>query len=254
MASETITRNDLTEILNAVLPFSFTEFRHHTGTATIPKSTLVQVHSETFESGSWLILTSLEVTSGGAVSTTGQNRILENGALVYAHKDIADNSLNNVNYYVLESASNTTITLEAFQATNNSQTQEWRFTAIRIGDKFSQAEADYIVEEGTSGIWTYRKWNSGMAELWASPSQTVSAYATNAFVIGSATVTPYPFAITNPKAQAYCLRLGSGLGVISYDYVRTDYWSAVCCGVNQSIAQGQSRAIVWDLYIMARWK
>lgn len=25
---------------------------------------------------------------------------------------------------------------------------------------------DYIVEQGTSGIWTYRKWNSGVAECW----------------------------------------------------------------------------------------
>jgi hypothetical protein len=25
---------------------------------------------------------------------------------------------------------------------------------------------DYIVEQGTSGIWTYRKWNSGTAECW----------------------------------------------------------------------------------------
>lgn len=27
-------------------------------------------------------------------------------------------------------------------------------------------KADYIVEQGTSGIWTYRKWNSGIAECW----------------------------------------------------------------------------------------
>lgn len=26
--------------------------------------------------------------------------------------------------------------------------------------------ADYVVEQGTSGIWTYRKWNSGIAECW----------------------------------------------------------------------------------------
>ena len=25
---------------------------------------------------------------------------------------------------------------------------------------------DYVVEQGTSGIWTYRKWNSGIAECW----------------------------------------------------------------------------------------
>ena len=26
--------------------------------------------------------------------------------------------------------------------------------------------ADYVVEQGTDGIWTYRKWNSGVAECW----------------------------------------------------------------------------------------
>lgn len=25
---------------------------------------------------------------------------------------------------------------------------------------------DYIVDQGTSGIWTYRKWDSGVAECW----------------------------------------------------------------------------------------
>lgn len=30
----------------------------------------------------------------------------------------------------------------------------------------TQVIADYIVEEGTSGIWAYRKWNSGIAECW----------------------------------------------------------------------------------------
>ena len=27
-------------------------------------------------------------------------------------------------------------------------------------------KVDYIVDQGTSGIWTYRKWNSGIAECW----------------------------------------------------------------------------------------
>lgn len=35
-------------------------------------------------------------------------------------------------------------------------------------DKVTNAlKADYIVEQGTSGDWTYRKWNSGIAECWA---------------------------------------------------------------------------------------
>ena len=30
----------------------------------------------------------------------------------------------------------------------------------------STTSVDYIVDQGTSGIWTYRKWNSGIAECW----------------------------------------------------------------------------------------
>lgn len=40
--------------------------------------------------------------------------------------------------------------------------------------------ADYVVEEGTSGGWTYRKWNSGVSECWCITSPTsmaVSAWA-----------------------------------------------------------------------------
>lgn len=40
-----------------------------------------------------------------------------------------------------------------------------------IGGKLAQ-KVDYIVEEGTETIWTYRKWNSGIVECWGT---TVSA-------------------------------------------------------------------------------
>lgn len=33
-------------------------------------------------------------------------------------------------------------------------------------------QADYIVEQGTSGIWTYRKWNSGIVELFGKKDVT----------------------------------------------------------------------------------
>lgn len=39
-------------------------------------------------------------------------------------------------------------------------------------------DRDYIVEQGTSGIWTYRKWNSGIAECWGFP-KFASAQMTN---------------------------------------------------------------------------
>ena len=33
--------------------------------------------------------------------------------------------------------------------------------------------ADYIVEQGTNGIWTYRKWNSGIAECWGKKNEAI---------------------------------------------------------------------------------
>ena len=38
----------------------------------------------------------------------------------------------------------------------------------------SVAVSDYVVEQGTSGIWTYRKWNSGVAECWGTQTYTLS--------------------------------------------------------------------------------
>lgn len=31
-----------------------------------------------------------------------------------------------------------------------------------------------VIEQGTSGIWTYRKWDSGIAECWGSYSSSVA--------------------------------------------------------------------------------
>lgn len=36
---------------------------------------------------------------------------------------------------------------------------------------------DYVIEEGTSGIWTYRKWASGVSECWGIYSYTVSSWS-----------------------------------------------------------------------------
>ena len=39
----------------------------------------------------------------------------------------------------------------------------------------SDAIVDYIVEQGVSGIWTYRKWNSGIVECWG--KETIASLA-----------------------------------------------------------------------------
>ena len=52
---------------------------------------------------------------------------------------------------------------------------------IRVGGSGTAPVADYVVAEGTSGNWKYRKWNSGIAECWG--EVTVRASITEA--IGS---------------------------------------------------------------------
>lgn len=44
---------------------------------------------------------------------------------------------------------------------------------------FPTAPNDYIVNQGTSGDWTYRKFNSGIAECWATLAITKSGSSTS---------------------------------------------------------------------------
>ena len=44
---------------------------------------------------------------------------------------------------------------------------------IRVGGAGTSPVADYVVEQGTSGVWFYRKWNSGLAECWTHSAITV---------------------------------------------------------------------------------
>lgn len=45
---------------------------------------------------------------------------------------------------------------------------------------------DYVVEQGTSGMWTYRKWNSGIAECWGKYTRNASLAANSHVGIGGA--------------------------------------------------------------------
>ena len=38
--------------------------------------------------------------------------------------------------------------------------------AAVVGTELAALKADYVVENGTSGSWTWRKWNSGILEMW----------------------------------------------------------------------------------------
>ena len=79
--------------------------------------------------------------------------------------------------------------------------------------------ADYIVSQGTSGIWTYRKWASGVAECWLESELTLTGSTPVANMNGSAYLSyvdvdlPFTFK-TQPRAVANGV-LGTGTGFVN---------------------------------------
>lgn len=79
--------------------------------------------------------------------------------------------------------------------------------------------ADYIVSQGTSGIWTYRKWASGVAECWLESELTITGSTPVANMNGSAYLSyvdvdlPFTFK-TQPRGVANGV-LGTGTGFVN---------------------------------------
>ena len=65
------------------------------------------------------------------------------------------------------------------QLTSNMTSSELRETQNSNNIGFNTAitsVADYIIERGTTGIWTYEKWASGKTEIW---TKTACNYTEN---------------------------------------------------------------------------
>lgn len=114
---------------------------------------------------------------------------------------------------------------------------------------------DYVVEQGTSGNWTYRKWNSGIAELWGTytgTSVTPTAWG-NIYASDTIPRIDYPFAFTSaPQVQVTPRYTGTGGGFWIYCVgagytTQTPFYGA---------GRANNTAIVpcIDFYVIGRWK
>lgn len=80
-------------------------------------------------------------------------------------------------------------------------------------------EADFVVYQGNSGAWAYRKWNSGKAECWLESDLSLTGTTPVAYMNGSAY---YSYATVNlpftfntwPRAMANGV-LGTGMGFVT---------------------------------------
>ena len=194
--SETITRTDLTNILNDILPvYNSTGF-------TVEKITASSATSVSANGGTaWI---QVRIPSGyEPVCIVGYYLNGGSGCSVY-NEAIAKDSNGYYCSFALRNGQSSvnTVTIDAYVLCKQSLTH------------FTQAMADYIVEQGTSGIWTYRKWNSGIAEFWGYYSKTVAISAS-----GHVAITPpaFPFTTANPSVfVSYQTVLSTGTGTDIY--------------------------------------
>ncbi len=123
----------------------------------------------------------------------------------------------------------------------------YRTRAELLGD----LAADYIVEQGTSGIWSYRKWGSGACEAWL--TEKLSAEGTHwADVLGGygySYSVPLPEGLFSSVAGAVCNgRVGTGTG---FCFVGPAGNGAVNVYV---VGNQQDPAMTMWLEVKGRWK
>ena len=164
--SKLITQNDLQDILNEALP--------------TPRYGGVQTASWTANSSAAnnvKLTDSIHLTAGTYVITVkypGISATLST-AIQYGTGTLLDSFCTSAgaayssHSYVINISSELDIFVVSATSTSITYTYKERggLRAIQIAEsKASSNEVDYIVEQGTSGNWIYRKWNSGVAECW----------------------------------------------------------------------------------------
>lgn len=117
--------------------------------------------------------------------------------------------------------------------------------------------ADYIVEQGTSGSWTYRKWNNGRAECWVKQNISVNfstQIASNFRMTTTATSISYPdiFAsITSVLCSASHSTNNTWLTTVSGQADETN--KTVDCGFF-GWNTGGAQSVIFSIYITGTWK
>lgn len=110
-------------------------------------------------------------------------------------------------------------------------------------------KADYIIEEGTSGDWRWRKWNSGTAECWRNYSGNHSTTgAVMGGYYGSISFTFPSIFITEPTVVASG-RMGTGVCMVC---ARDASSTSVTC--HYFTNQSGSLTVITRLYAVGRWK
>lgn len=164
--SETITKADLENVLNEVLPTPrYGGVQTASWTANSSNANNVKLtDSIHLTPGTYVITVKYPNTSATLATAIyyGTGTLLDSfcisqGIAMSSHSYVINIPFEMDIYVVSATSASITYTYK----------ERGGLRAIQISESsISDNEADYIVEQGTDGDWTYRKWNSGIAECW----------------------------------------------------------------------------------------
>lgn len=126
--------------------------------------------------------------------------------------------------------------------------------------KINGSAVDYVETQGTSGIWTYRKWHSGIAECWG--RKTVSTAVTsawgNVYTSGGLTAlnVAYPFTFKELPTLTTNLTC-NGYGAILMAPGTTPHASTTSTGIFEicrGTAVTNSVAYIVNYHAIGKWK
>lgn len=112
---------------------------------------------------------------------------------------------------------------------------------------------DFVVDQGTSGIWSYRKWNSGFAECWgtytASIAITTAAAAYGGYRSAQITAPDFPFAFASAPTITATSANGGGHWVnnITSSIINVKFYLSI--GASSAAA---NRSI--SFHVNGKWK
>ena len=128
---------------------------------------------------------------------------------------------------------------------------------FRAGIRSNGVDSDLIVEQGVTGIWTWRKWQSGFAECWGRIQKSITGSSWSAWgSLYQAEIVQgydYPFEFTDtPKEQATLHSASGGMlngGAWTLSASTTgDYY------IIHPNSLSNSYSCLLDLYVVGRWK
>ena len=118
------------------------------------------------------------------------------------------------------------------------------------GSVYFRTGGDAVVEVGTDGIWTYRKYASGISECWGIQAATLSHYTTWNGMYGYYTSVNVPSGLFNSSpVVSFTCQVGSGFSLGGT--VRSGSATITCYSISSA---SDSQSTYWYIRAVGRWK